>query len=131
MDKNRKVRGFTMAEMLIVVAIIMVLSGVAFIAVASHQRSMAQLERDTVAKEIFVAAQNHLTMAESQGYLPDEEEIEQSEALEEYKFERSGKIYAETMDEYLTGVENELKIIDSYQGPFNPEVLSDKYFGLE
>ena len=72
MDKNRKVRGFTMAEMLIVVAIIMVLSGVAFIAVASHQRSMAQLERDTVAKEIFVAAQNHLTMAESQGYLPDE-----------------------------------------------------------
>jgi len=73
MDKNRKVRGFTMAEMLIVVAIIMVLSGVAFIAVMSHQRSMAQLERDTVAKEIFVAAQNHLTMAESQGYLPDEE----------------------------------------------------------
>ena len=30
---------------------------------------MAQFERDNIAKEIFVAAQNHLTMAESQGYL--------------------------------------------------------------
>lgn len=72
MDRKRRVSGFTMAEMLIVVAIIMVLGGVAFIAVTSHQRSMAQLERDTVAKEIFFAAQNHLTMAESQGFLPDE-----------------------------------------------------------
>lgn len=71
MNKKRKDRGFTMAEMLIVVGIIIVLAGVAFIAVANHQRSMAQLERDTIAKEIFVAAQNHLTMAESQGYLPD------------------------------------------------------------
>jgi len=72
MDRKRRVSGFTMAEMLIVVAIIMVLGGVAFVAVTSHQRSMAQLERDTVAKELFFAAQNHLTMAESQGFLPDE-----------------------------------------------------------
>lgn len=68
MRKNNK-RGFTMAEMLIVLAIIGVLAGVAFIAVQNHQRSMAQLERDTIAKEIYFAAQNHLTMAESQGYL--------------------------------------------------------------
>ena len=58
-----------MAEMLIVVAIIAVLSGVAFIAVERHQRGLAQLERNAIAKEIFFAAQNHLTMAESQGYL--------------------------------------------------------------
>lgn len=57
-----------MAELLIVVAIIIVLAGVSFIAVHTHQRSLAQLERDAIAKEIFVAAQNHLTMAESQGY---------------------------------------------------------------
>lgn len=68
MKKNNK-RGFTMAEMLIVIAIIGVLAAVSFIAVQSHQRSMAQLERDTIAKEIYFAAQNHLTMAESQGYL--------------------------------------------------------------
>ena len=68
MRKNNN-RGFTMAEMLIVIAIIGVLAAVAFIAVQNHQRSMAQLERDTIAKEIYFAAQNHLTMAESQGYL--------------------------------------------------------------
>lgn len=58
-----------MAELLIVVAIIIVLAGVSFIAVQNHQRSLAQLERNTIAKEIFFAAQNHLAMAESQGYL--------------------------------------------------------------
>ena len=66
--QNRK-RGFTMAEMLIVVAIIGVLGAVAFVAVNQHQRSLERLERDSVAREIFIAAQNHLTMAESQGYL--------------------------------------------------------------
>ena len=69
--RKRNNRGFTMAEMLIVVAIIGVLAGVSFIGVKSHQRSMAQLERDTIAKEIYFAAQNHLTMAESQGFLTD------------------------------------------------------------
>ena len=58
-----------MAELLIVVAILVVLAGVSFVAVQKHQRSMTQLEYDTIAKEIFIAAQNHLTMAESQGYL--------------------------------------------------------------
>ena len=58
-----------MAELLMVVAILVALFGVAFVAVQNHQRSMTQLEYDTIAKEIFVAAQNHLTAAESQGYL--------------------------------------------------------------
>ena len=69
MRKTRKDRGFSLAEMLIVVAIIAVLMGVSFVAVQNHQRSMTRLEFDTIAKEIFVAAQNHLTAAESQGYL--------------------------------------------------------------
>ncbi|MBR6220468.1 MAG: type II secretion system protein, partial [Clostridia bacterium] len=73
MRRKRNNSGFTMAEMLIVVAIIAVLGGVTFIAVQSHQRSLAQLERNTIAKELFFAAQNHLTMAESQGYLGVEE----------------------------------------------------------
>ena len=69
MRKTRRNLGFTMAELLIVVAIIVILSSVSFIAVQRHRRSLAQLERNTIAKEIFVAAQNHLTMAESEGYL--------------------------------------------------------------
>ena len=61
--------GFTMAEMLIVIAIIGVLSGVAFVAVQSHQKPLQLAEMDSVAKEIFVAAQNHLLMAENEKYL--------------------------------------------------------------
>ncbi len=59
----------TLAEMLVVIAIIGILSGVAFVAVYNHQRSLGQLERDGIAKEIFVAAQNHLTIAYGEGYL--------------------------------------------------------------
>jgi len=58
-----------MAELLIVVAIVIVLMMVAFIAVPSYQRSSTRLEYDGIAKEIFIAAQNHLTTAQSQGYL--------------------------------------------------------------
>ena len=69
MNRTKRNKGFTLAETLIVVAIITILSGVSFIAVQNHLRSLAQLERDGIAKEIFVAAQNHLTMAEHEGYL--------------------------------------------------------------
>ena len=68
MRKNRK-SGFTMAEVLIVVAIIAVLGGVAFVNVAKYMRSMKKIEFDGYAKEIFIAAQNHLTMSASEGYL--------------------------------------------------------------
>ena len=66
--RKRHIAGFTMAEMLIVVAIIGVLAAVSFIAVQSHQKSMTQLQYDAIAKEIFVAAQNHLTLAKSENY---------------------------------------------------------------
>jgi len=57
-----------MAELLIVVAIIIILAGVSFIAVQIYQKSVTQSQYDTIAKEIFVAAQNHLTMAKSENY---------------------------------------------------------------
>ena len=69
MNNKRKQLGFTMAELLIVVAIIGVLSGVAFVAVQRHQESLNQVELDTVAKEIYVAAQNHLTVALNENYM--------------------------------------------------------------
>lgn len=67
MKKNRN-SGFSLAELLIVVAIVVVLMAVAFVAVQNYQSSMTRLEFDTIAKEIFIAAQNHLTTAENQGY---------------------------------------------------------------
>ena len=69
MKKLKNRIGMTLAEMLIVIAIIAVLSGIAFIAVWNHMRSLGQLERDGIAKEIFVAAQNHLTMVYGENYL--------------------------------------------------------------
>lgn len=69
MKKAKSRLGFSMAEMLIVVAIIAVLGGVSFVAVWNYQRSLGQLERDGIAKELFVAAQNHLTAAYGEGYL--------------------------------------------------------------
>ena len=62
-------RGMSMAEMLVTVMIIIILAGVAFIAIMEYQRSLAQIQRDGYAKEIFIAAQNHLTMARGEGYL--------------------------------------------------------------
>ena len=68
MLKARNKKGFTLAETLIVVAIIAVLAAIAFIGIITHMRNMTKLEYDKYAKEIFIAAQNHLSMAHRQGY---------------------------------------------------------------
>ena len=49
------------------VGIVVVLAAVSFVGVYAYQRSMYQLEYDGIAREIFFTAQNHLTMADSQG----------------------------------------------------------------
>ena len=67
--KIKSDRGFTMAEMITTVAIIIILAAVAFIALTYYQRSLAQKERDGIAREIFISAQNHLTMVRGEGYL--------------------------------------------------------------
>jgi len=86
-NRNRKIfgklgsdKGMTMAELLTVVAIIVILAGVAFVAIVTYQRSMAQKERDSIAREIFVAAQNHLTMTRGEGYLGADHKDEDSAA---------------------------------------------------
>ena len=64
---HRNDNGFTMAEMLITVAIIVILCGFGFVAVIAHQRNLKRMEMDETAQEIFIAAQNHLTAAEANG----------------------------------------------------------------
>lgn len=59
--------GFTLAEVLIVVAIMAILAGFGFVAVSQYNKRLTQLEMDDTAKKIFLAAQNHLTIADTSG----------------------------------------------------------------
>ena len=58
-----------MVELLTVVAILTILMGVAAVSVIKYQRSLKGKEADSAAKEIFIAAQNHLTAASALGEL--------------------------------------------------------------
>lgn len=78
MWRKRNNKGFTLVEIMMAVAIIAILATVSFVGVVGYLRSMAQLERDAIAKEIFISAQNHLTMAEGQGYLGKSEKTQKA-----------------------------------------------------
>ena len=65
------------------------------------------------------------------GFLPDEEELELEEvSTKEFQFEKSGKITAEVLDEYIEELEAEVKMIDSFEGAFSTEALSDGKLGI-
>ena len=98
--KNRKRGGFTLAEMLAVVAILIILFAVIAVNVVERQRSMTRLEFDAIAKEIFIAAQNHLIVAESQGYLGLSEADDFGERVTEEKTDESGKTYQQVTFHY-------------------------------
>lgn len=68
--KNRlNKKGFTLAEVLVTVVIILILAGVTFVSVAQYQKNLRLMEMDGTAKEIFIAAQNHLSVAKASGDL--------------------------------------------------------------
>ena len=61
--------GFTMVEMISVIALLGIVAALVFVNVVQYQRSLYQREMDEAAKEIYVAAQNHLTLADGLGTL--------------------------------------------------------------
>lgn len=65
--KNKK--GFTLGEMLITVGIVAILTAVAIISVTSYLWNMRLMDADQAAKEIFLAAQYHLSVARERGTL--------------------------------------------------------------
>ena len=67
LGKKRHNAGFTLAEVLIVVAIMSILAGFGFIAISQNNKRLTLLEMDDTAKKIFLAAQNHLTVSETNG----------------------------------------------------------------
>lgn len=69
-NKQKRRAAFTLAEFLTVVAIVGILASLSFVAVIRYQRKLRRLEMDQTAKEIFLAAQNHLTLEVSKGTIP-------------------------------------------------------------
>lgn len=66
-NKQKRRAAFTLAEFLTVIAIVGILASLSFVAVIRYQRKLRRLEMDQTAKEIFLAAQNHLTLEVSNG----------------------------------------------------------------
>jgi prepilin-type N-terminal cleavage/methylation domain-containing protein len=69
MQTKRTKKGFTLAEMMIVIAILLILAALIFVGIQRHLRTLEKLQRDSYAKELFIVAQNHLSMAKAQNYL--------------------------------------------------------------
>jgi len=69
-NKQKRRAAFTLVEFLTVIAIVGILASLSFVAVIHYQRKLRRLEMDQTAKEIFLAAQNHLTLEVSNGTIP-------------------------------------------------------------
>ncbi len=71
MTNKRNRSGFTLAELLLTVAILIILFGLGFVAVTAYVRDLRLNEMDWTAKEIFIAAQNQLSQAKENGTLAE------------------------------------------------------------
>lgn len=61
----------TLIELLTVILILAILGALTTVAVVRHRRNLKLYEMDNTAKEIFVAAQNHLSVMKVEGLLPE------------------------------------------------------------
>lgn len=68
---NRKNKGFSMAEMLIVVALIILTLSIAIPNVVAYKKNLKLMHADDVAREIFLSAQNELVYQKSVEQLTD------------------------------------------------------------
>ena len=66
--RNRK-KGFTLAEVLIVIAIIAILGALAVVGVNAYKKNMKVTELDNAARALYISAQNHMTAAKASGKL--------------------------------------------------------------
>lgn len=65
------------------------------------------------------------------GYLPDEGEIEEGDDQPtHYELDKTGKIDAAILDEYLNNLDTEVRAIDAYDKPFGADALSNERLGI-
>ena len=67
--RAKKTKGFTLAELLIVVAIMAILAGIVTIAVDRYKKNLRLNEMDSIAKELYIVSQNQLSKANASGLL--------------------------------------------------------------
>ena len=65
LQRNR--RGFTLTEVLLALAILIILLALAMIPISRHQRDIRQSELDSKAETIYLAAQNRLSQLQASG----------------------------------------------------------------
>ena len=65
LQRNR--RGFTLTEVLLALAILIILLALAMIPISRHQRNIRQTELDSKAETIYLAAQNRLSHLQASG----------------------------------------------------------------
>lgn len=75
MSANRWNAGFTLVETVLVVAVVVILTAVAFVNVIQMRVTIRQKEMDETAKAIYFAAQNHLTAADDMGLVKNMDAI--------------------------------------------------------
>lgn len=68
-NKRMNKKGFTLAELMLTVAIIIILGALAMVGVTRYLRGLRLLEMDNAAREIFYAAQNRITAELNSGTL--------------------------------------------------------------
>jgi len=66
-QKNRLRSGFTVVELVVVVAIVLVLAGISAVGLSGLQKNLTQKELDSKAQLIYAAAQNRLSQLQAAG----------------------------------------------------------------
>lgn len=110
MTTRRHTSGFTMMEMMAAIVILIIVAALMFVGFMQYMRTMHQREVDETAKEIYIAAQNHLTIAESLGTLS---------AKSDKGTQDAGNIYYYVVNEGNTSLNSSSSVLNTMLPPYS------------